>query len=136
SAPWTLSANTDICADAMSIFSTRLSPVLAMNIVELSAPNASPLAPNGGNPAVASSGSCAKVVTLHPEHAAAWAILKIAPWNESEKYRLPLASNTMPFGAGAPADPNVMRSLLPSGLPTVRGPGAPIEGTTATSSMG
>src|SRR6185369_11362423 len=102
-----------------------------------SAESARPLAPNGGKPAVASCGSCETVVTAHGvEHVVALAILKMAPWNESETNASPAALKTMPLGAGNELEPNVMVSALPSGLGTVRGPGAPIFGNVATVSTG
>ena len=47
--------------------------------------SATPFAPNGGKPAVASNGSCATGVTTQGvAHVAALSMRKIAPWNESE----------------------------------------------------
>jgi len=64
----------------MSIFNTRLSPVFATNIVASSELSASPFAPKGGKPAVASNGSCATVATAQGVgQVATFAILKMAP---------------------------------------------------------
>src|SRR6185369_6572883 len=122
---------------ARSSLRIRSSPVLAMKSADWLLLNASPLAPKGGKPEVARSGSCASVVTGHAGAQALGLLMrKMAPWNESDTYRLQWLSNTRPFGAGKKLDPNKMVSELPSGLPTVRAPGAPMPGRSATSSIG
>src|SRR5262245_26198592 len=68
--------------------------------------------------------------------AAALLILNIAPWNESDTYRLPLASNSMALGAGAEFEPKMIVSELPSGLPVTRMPGVPMAGRKPTFTTG
>src|SRR5436309_14913678 len=63
-------------------------------------------------------------------------ILKMAPWNESETKRSPFFLKATAFGAGKLSLPKLMVSELPAGLPSVRGAGAPISGSAATSSTG
>src|SRR5262249_18353696 len=137
SAPLMLSVKTETLLVAMSRARTRSSPVLAMKSVFSSLVKARPLAPNGGKPAGARSGAGGTVVTEHGVgELGALLVLKMAPWNESETKRSPFFLKASALGAGKLLLPKMIVSELPSGLPSVRGPGAPIGGIVTTSSTG
>src|SRR6266545_4533010 len=100
-----LSAKTSMAPDPRSNRRMRSSPVLAMNSFVSSPFRARPFAPKGGKPAVASRGWCVSVVTAQEAgQLAAPAILKMAPWNESDTKRSPMLLKASALGAGKPLE--------------------------------
>src|SRR5512143_1593705 len=98
-------------------------PVFATNKLSPALLNARPFAPNGGTPAVASSGSVTHATAAPPPGP----VFQTMPWNESDTYTLPLASKVRAFSPALPAavmktddDPSDGFTLSTRALPPAR----------------